>query len=141
MDHKKIVPFKCSQVRNSITAERFSPKILTSCTQSSERTEPVLIPLTHHYIGGFSFSSGHSFATCTHRCEEHLHTVDTVPEKIGMGLLNRGRAIRICTQHLPDHLIMTYCLYGGYISRSEEHTSELQSRGHLVCRLLLETQK
>src|SRR5439155_8811053 len=24
--------------------------------------------------------------------------------------------------------------------RSEEHTSELQSRGHLVCRLLLETQ-
>src|SRR5690625_6803697 len=25
-----------------------------------------------------------------------------------------------------------------YLSRSEEHTSELQSRGHLVCRLLLE---
>src|SRR5437870_8495373 len=25
-----------------------------------------------------------------------------------------------------------------YIARSEEHTSELQSRGHLVCRLLLE---
>src|SRR5207253_7198996 len=25
--------------------------------------------------------------------------------------------------------------------RSEEHTSELQSRGHLVCRLLLEKQK
>src|SRR5690625_6706218 len=28
----------------------------------------------------------------------------------------------------------------GYI-RSEEHTSELQSRGHLVCRLLLEKKK
>src|SRR5690625_7023826 len=26
----------------------------------------------------------------------------------------------------------------GMIQRSEEHTSELQSRGHLVCRLLLE---
>src|SRR5437660_9108507 len=26
-------------------------------------------------------------------------------------------------------------------ARSEEHTSELQSRGHLVCRLLLEKQK
>src|SRR5690554_7318505 len=26
----------------------------------------------------------------------------------------------------------------GYILRSEEHTSELQSRPHLVCRLLLE---
>src|SRR5690625_5945846 len=27
------------------------------------------------------------------------------------------------------------------INRSEEHTSELQSRGHLVCRLLLENNK
>src|SRR5690625_6565774 len=26
----------------------------------------------------------------------------------------------------------------GKINRSEEHTSELQSRGHLVCRLMLE---
>src|SRR5437870_10940253 len=29
-------------------------------------------------------------------------------------------------------------LPSGLTSRSEEHTSELQSRGHLVCRLLLE---
>src|SRR5690625_5521589 len=30
---------------------------------------------------------------------------------------------------------------GSYEDRSEEHTSELQSRGHLVCRLLLEKKK
>src|SRR5436305_11564354 len=30
---------------------------------------------------------------------------------------------------------------GPRISRSEEHTSELQSRPHLVCRLLLEKKK
>src|SRR5579884_2150407 len=29
----------------------------------------------------------------------------------------------------------------GDAARSEEHTSELQSRGHLVCRLLLEKKK
>src|SRR5690625_3898763 len=29
----------------------------------------------------------------------------------------------------------------GFLRRSEEHTSELQSRGHLVCRLLLEKKK
>src|SRR5437660_8202468 len=29
----------------------------------------------------------------------------------------------------------------GALERSEEHTSELQSRGHLVCRLLLEKKK
>src|SRR5690625_1858664 len=28
-----------------------------------------------------------------------------------------------------------------YTMRSEEHTSELQSRGHIVCRLLLEKKK
>src|SRR5215510_15834336 len=28
-----------------------------------------------------------------------------------------------------------------FFRRSEEHTSELQSRGHLVCRLLLEKKK
>src|SRR5690625_6100135 len=31
--------------------------------------------------------------------------------------------------------------YQGGWKRSEEHTSELQSRGHLVCRLLLEKKK
>src|SRR5690625_5202346 len=31
--------------------------------------------------------------------------------------------------------------YGDITPRSEEHTSELQSRGHLVCRLLLEKKK
>src|SRR5207253_8128338 len=29
----------------------------------------------------------------------------------------------------------------GVLMRSEEHTSELQSRGHIVCRLLLEKKK
>src|SRR5690625_6923756 len=38
-----------------------------------------------------------------------------------------------------DLLIVTGALVGS--SRSEEHTSELQSRGHLVCRLLLEKKK
>src|SRR5207253_11228412 len=33
------------------------------------------------------------------------------------------------------------CGTKSYPSRSEEHTSELQSRGHLVCRLLLEKKK
>src|SRR5690625_5884809 len=32
-------------------------------------------------------------------------------------------------------------LCDGLKDRSEEHTSELQSRGHLVCRLLLEKKK
>src|SRR5690625_5590983 len=34
-----------------------------------------------------------------------------------------------------------YHTWRTYSKRSEEHTSELQSRGHLVCRLLLEKKK
>src|SRR5690625_5986508 len=34
-----------------------------------------------------------------------------------------------------------YWTYNIGLVRSEEHTSELQSRGHLVCRLLLEKKK
>src|SRR3712207_8833545 len=39
----------------------------------------------------------------------------------------------------PDRI--SRCSQSGYISRSEEHTSELQSRQYLVCRLLLEKKK
>src|SRR5690625_5820621 len=49
----------------------------------------------------------------------------------GKKLLNRPLVTPTCFAHkrssLPDRK-----------RRSEEHTSELQSRGHLVCRLLLE---
>src|SRR5437870_7381827 len=44
-----------------------------------------------------------------------------------------------------DRKTAKYFVAGGFFlvlgSRSEEHTSELQSRGHLVCRLLLEKKK
>src|SRR5690625_7046253 len=42
-------------------------------------------------------------------------------------------------EHL-EQVILPFWLEHG-IDRSEEHTSELQSRGHLVCRLLLEKKK
>src|SRR5207253_10536435 len=42
----------------------------------------------------------------------------------------------------PSVIIGLVLLGGLYVYwRSEEHTSELQSRGHLVCRLLLEKKK
>src|SRR5437660_2409029 len=51
-----------------------------------------------------------------------------------------GPGLQVGEEHSRSTLIPT--VSGGTISaaemRSEEHTSELQSRGHLVCRLLLE---
>src|SRR2546422_2800004 len=49
--------------------------------------------------------------------------------RCGQGYLYNDEGIRpVCYGMLPDE-------------RSEEHTSELQSRLHLVCRLLLEKKK
>src|SRR5690625_2647274 len=44
-----------------------------------------------------------------------------------------------CPADAPDNL--TCAVFREHEARSEEHTSELQSRGHLVCRLLLEKKK
>src|SRR5439155_18433436 len=48
----------------------------------------------------------------------------------------------ICVMGLTTEIASHHIAHGHIanpdFSRSEEHTSELQSRGHLVCRLLLE---
>src|SRR3712207_7292269 len=44
-----------------------------------------------------------------------------------------GERAEVVARALDDHLLAT--------TRSEEHTSELQSRQYLVCRLLLEKKK
>src|SRR5690625_5493490 len=41
-------------------------------------------------------------------------------------------------QSIPGTEITVSAMHGNLGFRSEEHTSELQSRGHLVCRLLLD---
>src|SRR5690625_6792784 len=57
--------------------------------------------------------------------------------------LERARELMEAQEETPDELeelnetIVSYWA-DEYNMRSEEHTSELQSRGHLVCRLLLE---
>src|SRR3712207_8381058 len=42
---------------------------------------------------------------------------------------------------ITDEELMTFREFGSRLQRSEEHTSELQSRQYLVCRLLLEKKK
>src|SRR5207253_4581241 len=52
---------------------------------------------------------------------------------------SRHRAVRLDEQHVYADRRRPGARNGAH--RSEEHTSELQSRGHLVCRLLLEKKK
>src|SRR5690625_2456247 len=62
-------------------------------------------------------------------------------ERLGLGdrLGNRPAALSGGQQQRVS--IARALMNGAEVIRSEEHTSELQSRGHLVCRLLLEKKK
>src|SRR5690625_6361342 len=55
------------------------------------------------------------------------------------------RGLRLRRLFSDRDLLIAECIehgaWQGLDPRSEEHTSELQSRGHLVCRLLLEKKK
>src|SRR5215510_6435453 len=55
------------------------------------------------------------------------------------GIYNLGSGQARSFNELID--VLNKCLGTNLQPRSEEHTSELQSRGHLVCRLLLEKKK
>src|SRR2546429_6320630 len=50
-------------------------------------------------------------------------------------LVDRGRRVDVIDHEVELAVVIEICI------RSEEHTSELQSRLHLVCRLLLEKKK
>src|SRR5690625_6799676 len=60
---------------------------------------------------------------------ELLAERDYLPDVVHTSVMRRAIRTAEITLDLADRL------------RSEEHTSELQSRGHLVCRLLLEKKK
>src|SRR5690625_6992796 len=81
---------------------------------------------------------------------------DKIKTFVRMGVIMEGpfrvpRDIRVNAPHRKVHLAQTPSRVVAFLpitrnivetsARSEEHTSELQSRGHLVCRLLLEKKK
>src|SRR3712207_8796467 len=64
--------------------------------------------------------------------------LDQPGEHEGVVRLSRGAGL---PEPLPDVEGLALRLPGLGVGRSEEHTSELQSRQYLVCRLLLEKKK
>src|SRR5439155_7999035 len=79
-----------------------------------------------------------------------LPVVPPTPERVGAMLeaarlapqqqvaFITNRVVSITAEKVAINAVMAGCTPE---YRSEEHTSELQSRGHLVCRLLLEKKK
>src|SRR5215510_2976580 len=64
--------------------------------------------------------------------------IECVEVACGAPSLMQGAALENIANGIDCHVVRQPLGVCAAIARSEEHTSELQSRGHLVCRLLLE---
>src|SRR2546422_9190761 len=103
-----------------------------------------LISLTLSFLtfGTFPFSSFFFFNDTATTEIYTLSLHDALPIYEALGLHERSRGIRIVEVTSEVGLIrQAKRLEDELEVRSEEHTSELQSRLHLVCRLLLEKKK
>src|SRR5690625_6261088 len=75
-----------------------------------------------------------SLARSSKDLEEHEYAVRSVADALASHCKSMNVPESPFVLHLPNVMHLATDVTG----RSEEHTSELQSRGHLVCRLLLE---
>src|SRR5690625_6709520 len=66
---------------------------------------------------------------------------DTIHESAKLIIITISKVITLYTAGINQKLSLIFSHAFERFIRSEEHTSELQSRGHLVCRLLLEKKK
>src|SRR2546422_4511514 len=95
----------------------------------------------------FLYSSSFFFFNDTATTEIYtLSLHDALPICWMIARVTFSRVLRRCSMDSMSHwaawiLRLRYSLALGSAPRSEEHTSELQSRLHLVCRLLLEKKK
>src|SRR2546422_8302995 len=83
--------------------------------------------------------------TTLFRSPDDLKNLTMGAPAINWGGMDRGVRGAASLAAVDGAIVVTRDLevlgFGGKIGRSEEHTSELQSRLHLVCRLLLEKKK
>src|SRR2546422_5511465 len=79
-------------------------------------------------------------------CAEFIHADRLIFLTDVAGVLDGDKVLKVVSTEMVEELIRRHKVSGGMVlkleackrARSEEHTSELQSRLHLVCRLLLE---
>src|SRR3712207_7579553 len=77
--------------------------------------------------------------TTLFRSRHHVHLAHDRPQREPPAPFVPEYAEQVLGEHQPDDVVDRVLVHR--VARSEEHTSELQSRQYLVCRLLLEKKK
>src|SRR5207253_10009141 len=102
-----------------------------------------LSPLCFYFIV-IHFFDRYCFFFSDYCDPRYLHSFPTRPLPICITpaeLMRIGMKVFWPSRMRPRPMTLRGIWMGMRRARSEEHTSELQSRGHLVCRLLLEKKK
>src|SRR5439155_20050967 len=107
---------------------------------------PLFSVITPHHPGPPLFSYTTLFRSRTASCPPPPSPPASCRRRLdSLGGKERVAVVRHPLAHgdTAEHQLPTVAVRKGVpdYGRSEEHTSELQSRGHLVCRLLLEKKK
>src|SRR5439155_27337526 len=90
-----------------------------------------------HHLGVVVVDEQHRFGVDQRRALDAKAPARLAPHVLHMTATPIPRTLRLASFGALDVTTLRQLPKG----RSEEHTSELQSRGHLVCRLLLEKKK
>src|SRR5260370_11771629 len=97
---------------------------------------PVAVRFQEAGIGSVASSVRRAKSSSSMRCCVPMRVALSLPERIQRRTVSGSRLVRRAASGTVS-IVATY--YNN--SRSEEHTSELQSHLNLVCRLLLEKKK
>src|SRR5690625_5651064 len=103
-------------------------------TAENKAVYPMVIPKAHLVLGGMHV---HIHGRRVHFQIQNKGWVTAVVEHVLIRFAHRVPHQSVFYRPAVDVKVLQIRLAAREI-RSEEHTSELQSRGHLVCRLLLE---
>src|SRR5690625_4263625 len=105
-------------------------------------------PIEHHNVAKTMYLNGHSTKEISDKIGVSTRQVRNILRSKGVTIRGKrrtnGRKVNedfFKTWSNEMAYVLGFVITDGNISNSEEHTSELQSRGYVVCRLLLEKKK
>src|SRR5690625_6249894 len=128
LNYKEFVSADVGRIQNSLTGEAFA--VAQACSQYLETIKNGMIVLV--YLG-FAFFLDWKFSLL-------VIVGGLLTNFVYKQFYTKTKALSreiTSNNHSFSKLVIENTNHFKYLKRSEEHTSELQSRGHLVCRLLL----
>src|SRR5690606_35953735 len=97
--HQRSVTAVGANLLNCLFAEHRTAITAGAATNSPKNTDPPVSPDAGHNIEIAGVDARNFLATLAHNGKERFNTVNAIPEKVGVRLLQRTRAVNIGSQY------------------------------------------